>query len=174
MENSGYLCKLIANQDWTSGGFRPNCKQLDKWIKPLVLEPCSVLPENFGNVTIWKADGFVPYVICIALSFCPVSKTLKEIMFNTLLLQKFSLIPCLGCLLLKNVTALWSNTCLTSHKKPQFFNLMQHFICNSCFLDSWKVSSVALYLRILGKGLLLKTTALSVFFLWLVKSLKKI
>ena len=32
----------------------------------------------------------------------------------------------------------------------------------------------SLYLRMLGKGLLLKTTALLVFFLWLVKSLKKL
>ena len=39
-----------------------------------------------------------------------------------------------------------------------------------CFADYWKVSSVT---PILGKGLLLKTTALLVFFLWLVKSLKK-
>ena len=32
----------------------------------------------------------------------------------------------------------------------------------------------SLYLRMLGKGLLLKTTALLVFFLWLVKSLKSL
>ena len=32
----------------------------------------------------------------------------------------------------------------------------------------------SLYLRMLGKGLLLKTTALLVFFLWLVKSLKNL
>ena len=30
----------------------------------------------------------------------------------------------------------------------------------------------SLYLRMMGKGLLLKTTTLLVFFLWLVKSLK--
>ena len=32
----------------------------------------------------------------------------------------------------------------------------------------------SLYLRMLGKGLQLKTTALSVFFLWLVKSLRNL
>ena len=32
----------------------------------------------------------------------------------------------------------------------------------------------SLYLRMLGKGLQLKTTTLSVFFLWLVKSLKNL
>ena len=42
----------------------------------------------------------------------------------------------------------------------------------SCFPDCWKVSSVVLVLRILGKRLQLKTTTLLAFFLWLVKSLK--
>ena len=44
----------------------------------------------------------------------------------------------------------------------------------SCFSDCWKVSSVVLYLRMVGKGLQLKTTALLVLFLWLVKSLKNL
>ena len=45
-----------------------------------------------------------------------------------------------------------------------------------CFPACWKVSSVvsSLYLRMLGKDLQLKTTALFVFFLWLVKSLKNL
>ena len=44
----------------------------------------------------------------------------------------------------------------------------------SCFPDCWKVSSVvSLYLGMLGKGLLLKATALLVI-LWLVKSLKNL
>ena len=42
------------------------------------------------------------------------------------------------------------------------------------FPDCWKVSSVSLYLRMLGKGLLLKTTTLLVFLLWLVKSLRNL
>ena len=41
-----------------------------------------------------------------------------------------------------------------------------------CFPDCWKVSRWSLYFRMLRKGLQLKTTALLVFFLWLVKSLK--
>ena len=44
----------------------------------------------------------------------------------------------------------------------------------SCFPDYWKVSSMVLYLRTSGKGLQLKTTAMLVFFLWLVKSLKNV
>ena len=43
-----------------------------------------------------------------------------------------------------------------------------------CFPDCWKVSFWSLYLRMFGKSLLLKTTALLVFFLWLVKSLKNL
>ena len=42
----------------------------------------------------------------------------------------------------------------------------------SCFPHCWKVSLVILVFKNVGKGLLLKTTALLVFFLWLKKSLK--
>ena len=42
----------------------------------------------------------------------------------------------------------------------------------SCFPHCWKVSLVILVFKNVGKGLLLKTTALLVFFLWLIKSLK--
>ena len=44
----------------------------------------------------------------------------------------------------------------------------------SCFPDCWKVSSVAPVFKNVGKGFLLKTTALLVFFPWLVKSLKNL
>ena len=42
----------------------------------------------------------------------------------------------------------------------------------SCFPDCWKVSQWFLYLKMLGKGLQLNTTALLFFFLSLVKSCK--
>ena len=44
----------------------------------------------------------------------------------------------------------------------------------SCFPDCWKSHRWSLYLKMLGKGLLLKTTTQLVFFLWLVKSLKNL
>ena len=44
----------------------------------------------------------------------------------------------------------------------------------SRFPDCWKVSSVVLVFKNVGKGLQLKTTALLVFFLWLLKSLKNL
>ena len=58
-----------------------------------------------------------------------------------------------------------------SHILAEVFNKC---LKESCFPDCWKISSVALYSRMLGKGLLLETTALLVFFLWLVKSLKNL
>ena len=42
----------------------------------------------------------------------------------------------------------------------------------SYFPDCWKVSSVFPVFKNVGKGLQLKTTALSVFFLWLITSFK--
>ena len=49
--------------------------------------------------------------------------------------------------------------------------LFSMFLKESCFGRShWRFP----YLRMLGKGLLLKTSALLVFFLWLVKSLKNL
>ena len=44
----------------------------------------------------------------------------------------------------------------------------------SCFPDCWKVSSVVPVFKNVGEGLLLKTTTLLVFFLWLVRSLKNL
>ena len=44
----------------------------------------------------------------------------------------------------------------------------------SCIPDCWKISSVIPDLRILGKGLQLRPTALLAFCLWLVKSLKSL
>ena len=50
-----------------------------------------------------------------------------------------------------------------SYMLAELFNIS---LKESCFLDSWNISLVV------EKGLLLKTTTLLVFFLWLVKSLK--
>ena len=44
----------------------------------------------------------------------------------------------------------------------------------SCFPDCWKVSSVVSVFKNVGEGLQLKSTALLVFFLWLVKSLNNL
>ena len=44
----------------------------------------------------------------------------------------------------------------------------------SCFPGCWKVSSVVPVFKNVGKGIQPKTTALLVFFLWLVKYLKNL
>ena len=52
-----------------------------------------------------------------------------------------------------------------SYILAELFNMC---LKGSCFPDCWKVSS--LYLRMFKKGLQVKTTALLVFFLWLVNN----
>ena len=56
-----------------------------------------------------------------------------------------------------------------SYILTELFNMC---LKDSCFPDCCKVSRWSLYSGMLGKGLQLKTTALLVFLLWLVKSLK--
>ena len=91
-------------------------------------------------------------------------KMVKKVIMN-LDLSKASGPNCIPVVVLKNC-------------KPQFSyilaKLFNKCLKESCFPDSWKVSSMVPYLRMLKKGLLLKTTALLVFFLWLVKSLKNL
>ena len=62
--------------------------------------------------------------------------------------------------------------------KPELFYILAELaskcLKESCFPDCWKVSSVVCVFKNVGKGLQLKTTAMLVFFLWLVKSLKNL
>ena len=60
-----------------------------------------------------------------------------------------------------------------SYMLAKLFNMCLN---ESCFPDCWKVSLgvPSLCLRMSGEDLLLKTTALLVFFLWVVKSLKNL
>ena len=50
--------------------------------------------------------------------------------------------------------------------------LLNTCLKETCFLDCWNVSSVVPVFKNVGKDLQPKTTALLVFFLWLVNSLK--
>ena len=66
---------------------------------------------------------------------------------------------------------------LKNYVSELFYILAELFnMClkESCFPDCWKVSLVVAICKNIGKGLMLKTTALLVFFLWLVKSLKNL
>ena len=51
--------------------------------------------------------------------------------------------------------------------------LFNMYLKKSCFPDCWKVSSVVPIFKNIGKGLHFITTALKVFFLWLVDHLEK-
>ena len=80
-------------------------------------------------------------------------------------LTKASGLDCIPVVVLKN-------------SEPELFYIIAELVNNclkeSCFPDCWKVYWRSLYLRILWKGLQIKTTVLLVFFLWLVKSLKNL
>ena len=58
-----------------------------------------------------------------------------------------------------------------SYILAELFNMC---LKGSCFPDCWNVSLVVPVFKNVGKGLLLKTTTLLVFFLWLVKSFKNL
>ena len=71
---------------------------------------------------------------------------------------------CIAVVVLKNC---WLEL---SYILAEFFNKC---LKESCFPDCWKVLSVVPLFKNVG-NLQLKTTALLVFFLWLVKSLKNL
>ena len=81
-------------------------------------------------------------------------KMVKKVIMN-LDLSKASGLDCIPVVVLKN--------CEPEHSYivDELFNKCPK---ESCFPDSWKVASVFLYFRMLGKCLQLKTTALLVFF----------
>ena len=78
--------------------------------------------------------------------------------------SKASGLDCIPLVVLKNCEP------ELSYILAKLFNMC---LKESCFPKCWKVSSVVTVFTNAGKGLQLKTTALLVFFLWLVKSLKK-
>ena len=75
---------------------------------------------------------------------------------------------CIPVVVLKNCE---SDTKKLSQILAELFNMC---LKDSCFQIVGKSHQWSLYLRMLGKGLLLKITFLLVFFLWLVKSLKNL
>ena len=95
-------------------------------------------------------------------------KMVRKVIMN-LDLSKASGPDCIPVVVLKNCEPELSY--ILAYILAELFNKC---LKESCFPDCWKVSSVVPVLRMLGKGLLLKTTAMLVFFLWLVKSLKNL
>ena len=74
-------------------------------------------------------------------------------------------LDCIPVLVLKNCEP------EPSYLLAELFNMC---LKESCFSDCWNVSSVVPVFKSVGKGLQLKLTAILVFFLWLVKSLKNL
>ena len=92
-------------------------------------------------------------------------KMVKKVIMN-LDLSKASGPDCIPAVILKNCEPEISYILAELFKKC---------LKESCFPDCWKVSSVVPVFKNVGeRSLVLKTTALFVFFLWLVKSLKNL
>ena len=91
-------------------------------------------------------------------------KMVRKIVMN-LDLSKASGPDCIPVVVLKNCEP------KLSYILAELFNKC---LKESCSPDCWKVSSVVPVFKMLGEDLLLKTTTLLVFFLWLVKSLKSL
>ena len=89
---------------------------------------------------------------------------IKKVMMN-LDLSKVCGPDCIPVVVLKNC-----------EPEPSYIlaELFNKCLKESCFADCWKVSSVVPLFKNVGKGLQLKATALVVFYLWLVKSLKNL
>ena len=92
-------------------------------------------------------------------------KMVKKVIMN-LDLSKASGPDCIPVVVLKNCEP------ELSYILAELFNKC---LKESCFPDFWKVSSVVpVFKNVVERSKKLKTTALLVFFLWLVKSLKKL
>ena len=102
------------------------------------------------------------------LNSIPVTPKLLKKVITNLDLLKASGPDCIP------VIAVKKSKPVLSYVLGELFNIC---LKESCFLDWWKVSSVVLVFlvfRNVGRGLWRKTTALIVFVLWFVKSLKNL
>ena len=134
---------------------------------PSVSDKAKLFPENILKNSDLDDSGIsLPAFACrtnVQLHNISVTpKIVKKIEMN-LDLSKASALDCIPVVLLKNcerellyILAKLFNKCL----KESCFEIFRRF-------HWWSP-----YLRMSGKGLQLKTTALSVFFLWIVRSLK--
>ena len=124
------------------------------FISPEVLQNCSL--KTFVITLILMTQ--VLEVFCsrsnLKLHISITPKMVKKVITNPDSLNT-SGPDCISLVLLKNCQP------ELSYILAEIFNVC---LKESCFPDCWKVSLVALYLRMLGKGLMLKTTTLLVFF----------
>ena len=120
--------------------------------------------ENLSKNSYLDESGiFLPVFSCrfnVKLHISVTPKMVKKVIMNLDFL-KASGPDCIPVVVLKNCEPELSSL------QAQLFNKCRN---ESCFPDCWKVSSVVpLFKNVCwGKGLLLKTATLLVFFLWLV------
>ena len=132
-------------------------------------DKAKLFAENFSNNSNLDDSGISLPVFPSRTDFklhniSVISKMVKKVIMN-LDLSKASGPDCIPVVVLKNCEP------ELSYILAELFNKC---LKESCFPDCWKVSSVAPVFKNVGKGFLLKTTALLVFFPWLVKSLKNL
>ena len=129
-------------------------------------DKAKLFPENFSNNSNLDDSGIslpvFPSRTNLKLhNISATPKMVKKVIMN-LDLSKVSGPDCIPVVVLKN------RELKLSYILAELFNKSLVFQIGGRFYQ-W-----SLYLRMLGKGLQLKTTTLSVFFLWLVKSLKNL
>ena len=133
-------------------------------VLPSASDKAKLFAENFSKNSILDDSGIslpvFPSRTNLKLHNISVtSKMVKKVIMNLDLSKAFGP-DCIPMVVLKNCKL------ELSYILAELFNKC---LKESCFPDQW-----FLYLRMFGKGLQLKTTALLVFFLWLVKSLKNL
>ena len=140
-----------------------------KSIIPSASDKATLFTENFSkNYNLDDLSIFLPVFPSrtnLKLYNIPlIPKMVKNIITN-LDLSKVSGADCIPVVVLKNC----------ERELPYILaELFNKCLKEFCFPECWKVSSVFLALKNVGKILKLKTTTLLVFFLWLVKPLKNL
>ena len=123
-----------------------------KFSKNSNLDDSGISLPVFHSRTYWK------------LHICVTTKTVKKVIMN-LDLSKASGPDCIPVAVIKNCEP------ELSYILAELFNKVLRSLV---FEIDGRFNQWSLYLRMLGKGLQLKTTALLVFFVWLVKSCKNL
>ena len=138
-------------------------------VQSSALDKAKLFVENFSKNSNLAELGVASPVFSsrtsLKLHNISVTPKMVKMVIMNLDLSKASGLDCILVVVLQNCEP------KRSYILAELFN---KYLKDSCFPDCWKVSLVEPVLRMLGKGLQLKTNALLVFILWLGKSLKNL